>query len=290
LTGGEPLLRDDFFEIYMMLKRKGLLLSVFTNATLITQKHIDLFKKYPPRDIEVSVYGVTKKTYEAVTKKPGTFNAFMRGLSLLMNNQIPVTLKAMAIRSNSHEIKEMLRFCRKRSKTPVRFDPFLHLRYDRNAKRNEKIKTERLTPEEIIHLEKSDSERYDSLQKGCEKLIVHTEHGESCRHIFHCGVGGQSFVVGWDGYYRLCQSLHHPDCIYDLRKGSLKEAWDTFVPKVWDKKTQRKEFLERCHRCSLFNLCTWCPAHAHLETGELDLPVEYFCEAAHLRKEMLDPT
>ena len=63
ISGGEPLLRDDFEEIYMLLKRKGLLVSVFTNATLIRERHIALFQKYPPRDIEVTVYGATERTY-----------------------------------------------------------------------------------------------------------------------------------------------------------------------------------------------------------------------------------
>jgi MoaA/NifB/PqqE/SkfB family radical SAM enzyme len=73
ITGGEPLLRPDFPDIYMMLKRKGLLVSVFTNATLIDEKHIELFRKYPPRDMEVTVYGVTRETYERVTRRPGSF-------------------------------------------------------------------------------------------------------------------------------------------------------------------------------------------------------------------------
>ena len=55
ISGGEPLLREDFPQIYMALKRKGLLVSVFTNATLLQDKHIELFKKYPPRDIELSL-------------------------------------------------------------------------------------------------------------------------------------------------------------------------------------------------------------------------------------------
>jgi len=61
ISGGEPLLRDDFPDIYQYMKKKGLLVSVFTNASLLTQDHIHLFKQYPPRDIEVTVYGVTKK-------------------------------------------------------------------------------------------------------------------------------------------------------------------------------------------------------------------------------------
>ena len=106
ITGGEPLLRNDFEEIYIYLKKKGMLVSVFTNATLIKKSHIDLFKKWPPRNIEVTVYGVTEKTYERITRKPGSFKAFMRGLNLLLDSGIPVDLKAMAIRSNIEELEQ----------------------------------------------------------------------------------------------------------------------------------------------------------------------------------------
>ena len=40
LTGGEPLLRPDFADIYLLLKKKGLLVSVFTNACLVTEAHV----------------------------------------------------------------------------------------------------------------------------------------------------------------------------------------------------------------------------------------------------------
>ena len=100
ITGGEPLLREDFSEIYTALKKKGLLTSVFTNACLITEEHIRVFKRYPPRDIEVTVYGVTKETYEKVTRCPGSYAAFRKGLDLLLESGVKVRLKAMAIRSN----------------------------------------------------------------------------------------------------------------------------------------------------------------------------------------------
>ena len=70
ITGGEPLLREDFPEIYMGLKRLGLLVSVFTNATLINEEHIALFKKYPPRDIEITVYGVTQRNLRGGNATP----------------------------------------------------------------------------------------------------------------------------------------------------------------------------------------------------------------------------
>ena len=100
ITGGEPLLRPDFEKIYLTLKRLGLLVSVFTNATLIKKAHIELFRRYPPRDIEVTIYGVTEETYERVTRKPGSFAAFMQGLDRLFKSGINVRLKAMTLRSN----------------------------------------------------------------------------------------------------------------------------------------------------------------------------------------------
>jgi radical SAM protein with 4Fe4S-binding SPASM domain len=287
ITGGEPLLREDFFDIYLYLKKKGLLVSVFTNASLINDRHIRLFKKYPPRDIEVTVYGVTKETYEQVTRKAGSFDCFMRGLNLLLGNGIKVRFKAMALRSNVHELPEIAEFCRQRTKDFFRFDPFLHLRFDNDSKRNEEIKSERLSPEDIVGIEKSDSERFRALEKGCDKLIMPEFSHINCNHLFHCGAGNGSFTVSYDGYLRLCSSLWHPDCIYDLKKGSLKDAWENFVSRVRDMRSNNEEFLKKCRICPIINLCMWCPAHSHLETGELDKPVEYFCEVAHSRAEAL---
>lgn len=292
VTGGEPLLRADFPDIYMMLKRKGLLVEVFTNVTLVTKEHVQLFLEYPPRDVEVTVYGATEQTYEAVTRKPGSFAAFIRGLNLLLDNGVKVRYKAMALRSNVHELPEIGRFCRERTKDYFRFDPWLHGRFDGDPRRNEEIRSERLSPEEFVAAEQSDSERHDGLRKACKDMLIdnpeaHDDHG-LCNHLFHCGAGNGEFAVSCDGIFRLCPSLWHPDCIYDLRRGTLENAYYTHAPKVLQKRTNSKEFMDRCRRCKLVNFCLWCPAHSHLETGKLDTPVDYFCEVAHARARMLN--
>jgi radical SAM protein with 4Fe4S-binding SPASM domain len=287
ITGGEPLLREDFFDIYLCLKRKGLLVSVFTNAALITEKHIRFLNKYPPRDVEVTVYGVTQDTYEHITRKRGSFAAFSRGLDLLLRGGIKVRLKAMAFRSNIHEIEEIARFCRKKTMDYFRFDPFLHLRCDGNQSRNKEIKRERLSAQDISALEAGDAERFGSLQENCDKLIVPELQHVDCKHLFWCGAGNTNFAVGYDGLFRLCSSLWHPDCVYDLRKGSLWEAWEYFVPKVREMHSNAEDFLDGCRICPIINLCMYCPAIAHLETGRMDARIDYFCEVAHARARML---
>jgi len=287
ITGGEPLLRDDFFSIYSYMKKRGLLVSVFTNATLVTEEHVRLFQKYPPRDIEVTVYGATQETYERVTRTVGSHAAFMRGLSLLLQNGIKVRLKAMALRSNVHEMPEIARFCRERTKDYFRLDPFLHLRYDRNALRNEEIRAERLSPGDIVALERADPERFEALEKTCGAHVAAAQSRSNCNHLFHCGAGYDSFNVSYNGIFRLCPSLWHPDCVYDLKRGTLQEAWQRFIPQVRERRSREKEYLDKCGCCPIVNLCMMCPGHAHLETKAMDTPVEYFCRVAHARAETL---
>jgi radical SAM protein with 4Fe4S-binding SPASM domain len=299
ITGGEPLLRPDFSEIFLTLKRKGLLVSVFTNACLVTDEHVALFRRYPPRDIEVSVYGATKETYEAVTRRPGSFTAFVRGLERLQSSGVRVRLKAMALRSNVHEMADIGRFCRERTKDFFRFDPLLHLRFDGNPLRNEEIRSERLSPEQIVALERADPERFQALEKSCDRLILGDRLSyEECMacgqqdtcdrfaaftRLFRCGTGRHSFSVAYDGTFRLCSSLWHPDCVYDLRQGDLHDAWENLVRRVRVMRTENAELLTTCGACSYTNLCLWCPAHAHLETGDLDGPTPYFCAVAQAR-------
>jgi len=287
ITGGEPLLRKDFFDVYRALHSKGLILSVFTNATLVNDEHVRFFRKFPPRDVEVTVYGVTKETYERVTRTPGSFDAFLRGLDLLLASGIDVRLKAMALRTNKHELAAIGEFCRARTKDYYRFDPNLHLRFDGDKARNGLILAERLSPKEIVRLERSDPERFGALTTACAELVPDEVPASDCRHIFRCGVGQRSFVIGPEGRLRPCQSLHHPEFLYDLRKGTLADAWTRFVPEVLRRGTERTDYLEKCGRCPVVNLCLWCPAHAYLETGELDLPVEAFCRVAWARAEAL---
>jgi radical SAM protein with 4Fe4S-binding SPASM domain len=287
-TGGEPLLRRDFFDTYRTLRKSGLLVSLYTNATLVDEEHVRFFRRHPPRDIEVTVYGVTRETYERITRVPGSFDAFLRGLGLLLESGVRVRLKAMALRSNLAELERIAAFCRARTKDHFRFDPFLHYRLDGNAARNADIEAERLTPDEIVALERSDGERFEAMEKHREDLVLPDLPDEGCEHLFRCGAGKRNFAVGPAGRFKICQSLLHPDFLYDLRQGSLAEAWRDFVPRVLDRTSRRVEYLSRCARCPIVNLCLWCPANAHLECGELDAPVDYFCRVAHARAAALD--
>ena len=283
LTGGEPLLRPDFSDIYLMLKKKGLLLSIFTNAVCLTEDHVRLFSAYPPRDIEVTVYGATRETYESVTRTPGSFDAFRRGLARLLKSGLKIRLKAMALRSNMSEFEDIIRFCKNVTKDYFRFDYFLQLRLDGDKKRNRDILGERISDADILQLETMEAQRFRVMEKQCEKEFEPEPPQKDDDFIFHCSAGEKDFTVGYDGTFRLCPVLVHPDCVYDLRKGSLKDAWAEFVPRVLGLRSSRKEYMDHCRICPLVHVCVWCPAHGYLETGHLDVYVPAFCRLAEAR-------
>jgi len=279
LTGGEPLLREDFSHIYLYLKRKGMRVTVFTNATLIDSKTANLFKKYPPQDIEVSIYGLSQKTYEAVTRSSGSFDAFREGINFLEENHISFTLKTAALPQNFYEIQKMRSFAQ--SLTGKHLGVVLKLnlgsRFNGGSKRD-LMKRLRLPPDKIIEVLKQDEKRYrKDMERFCQKFLGSPRDDR----LFICGAGVGGCHIDAYGNFQLCMLLRHPDCVYSLRKGSFKEAWEEFVSQVRAIRVNNKKYREKCQRCFLRSFCEQCPAWSWMEYGVLDEPVDYLCEIAH---------
>jgi len=106
-TGGEPLIRPDFAEIYTYTRRLGIRVMLFTNARLVDAELAVLFKKLPPGEkIEVSVYGMKPETYDAVACKPGAFEEFWRGINMLLENEVPFVVKGALLPDNQADMEE----------------------------------------------------------------------------------------------------------------------------------------------------------------------------------------
>ncbi|MCU1227759.1 MAG: putative Fe-S oxidoreductase, partial [Acidobacteria bacterium] len=106
-TGGEIFARRDFLDIYRHAIRRGLLVTLFTNGTMVTEPIADELVKWPPFSIEITLYGATRETYEALTGIPGSYDLCMRGIALLLERGLPLKLKTVAVSINKHEIGAM---------------------------------------------------------------------------------------------------------------------------------------------------------------------------------------
>ena len=156
----------------------------------------------------------------------------------------------------------------------------------KREERNKKIELERLSKDEIVRIEHNNFARKNALIEGCNNLIFDQDI-DSLGRVFTCGVLKNGFEISYDGKLRLCSSLLHPDYVRDLRKMSLMDAYNEIAENIINARSENKEFLNKCAKCKIINLCYFCPANSYLETGELDTPVDYFCENAHARQKAI---
>ena len=107
LSGGEILNRDDFFTIASYARKKQFALHLLTNATLISEQNIAALAELAPLAVDISLYGATAATHDAVTGTPGSFTNIMRSVELLKKHNIRVIAKTLLMTLNIHELKAM---------------------------------------------------------------------------------------------------------------------------------------------------------------------------------------
>jgi radical SAM protein with 4Fe4S-binding SPASM domain len=286
-TGGEPLLREDFADLYRFARKLGLQVTLLTNATLITPSLTTLFARIPLlQPIEITLYGMNRSSYESVTRVSGSFEAARQGIHLLLEKKVPFVVKGALLPPNREETEEFESWT---STIPhmdsiPSYSIFFDLRARRDStRRNQLIKDLRLSPEEVIAFFLRRREQYlREMREFCSKFA--RPSGEK---IFSCGSGVRSGCVDAYGNLQLCMLLRHPATVYDLKKGSFQDALDNFFPKVRNIKAKNPDYLNRCARCFLHGLCEQCPARSWMEHGTLDTPVEYHCEIAHAQARSL---
>jgi len=275
ITGGEPLVRDDFLDIYTYAKKKGLIITLFTNGTLITPQIADYLRDWPPFAVEITLYGITKQTYERVTGVPGSFDHCMEGIHLLLERNIPLKLKTMVMTLNQNELWDIKKYAEDLG-VQFTFDPILTPKID-GSKEPCRL---RIPPEEVVKLDLADEGRLKEWKEFCQELWGPAKSDK----LFVCGAGQTSFHINPYGQLAICGMSRNPS--YDLRQGSFQDGWYDFIPKI---RKQKPKTDYKCAKCDLLSLCGQCPGWAKLENNNPETPIEYLCQIAHLRAKAFGP-
>lgn len=271
ITGGEPLLRPDFKDIYIYAKKKGLLITLFTNGTPINSEIAEFLAEWKPFSIEITLYGATEKTYEGITRTHGSYRRCMSGIELLLERNLPLKLKTMAMRQNVHEIQSMKRYAEGIG-LEFRFDPMINARLDMDRG----SLSARLDVEDVVRLDLEDEKRAEEWKE--EFFKKYTGLSDSGL-LYTCGAGLSSFNIDPHGQLYMCIIVRKD--FYNLRTGGFKEGWENIA-------SLRQRSLSqdnRCRRCGLRSLCEQCPGWSQLEHGDDESPVDYLCKIAHKRAE-----
>ena len=273
-TGGEIFARKDFLEIYTYAKKKGFLITLFTNGTLITEKIVDYLAKWPPFAIEITLYGRTKETYEALTQIPGSYDRCLRGIKLLRERGLPLKLKTVATSINKHEVVAMRQFAEEELGVEFKIDGQINPRIDCS----QSPLAEQLTPEEVValdlHSPKGISEYRRLAKHDSEKPPNLTQIDTQ----YFCGGGMESFAVNAFGEMGICVLSQQET--FDVRQDGLRKSWDDSLHSLRMRKRTR---LTKCVECRIQSLCAMCPANGEMENGDRETPVAFLCNVAHLR-------
>lgn len=279
LTGGEPLLWPGFWALYERLIRMGFLVSINTNGSLIDETVIRRLKQYPPRRVNITLYGASDATYEAQCGVKGVFTRVTRAIEGLQQAGILVKLNGTMTPDNADDADALVAYAASRKLIletttylfpPVRRDPSMT-----GVNR-------RFTPEEAArhHL------RIFRLQNGEERYLAYLESirkgvipppglDESCIDPvdgkIRCRAGKASFWVTWDGWLTPCGMMPEPRV--DLRERPFPQAWRELTG------VSRELALSGvCAQCANQQLCHCCAAMAVAETGSPAGIPTYLCE------------
>ncbi len=274
LSGGEPLVREDFMEIYGYAKEKGLLVSIFTNGQALTTEILDYLAKSPPHCIEITLNGITEDTYESITQVKGSFEKVMLNLKELKKKGLRLILKTNCLKQNKDELGRIKQWAEELLGRPskktfyYKYDPMIYPRFS-----GDKAPCQyRLTFEELQEAKRQDADIWEEYQRG-----LHLDFPELKRdknYLYRCNSWMTQFFINPYGRLKFCE--FSDKFSIDLKTTPFKEGFYNF-PKVLN---ERFKTNSKCKDCKLRPICYHCPARAYLETGSDEAPVEYYCQLA----------
>lgn len=291
LTGGEVLLRKDFSEIYEAIAQMGFLLTVYTNATMVTDKVMELFRKYPPHKIGVTMYGASNATYERLCGCKDGYDRFIEGITKLRTLPSLFDLRTTIVKDNVEDLPAMKEF----AKELLGDEKKLHIsRFVCKA-----VRGGICHPEEV-RLSASDSVRHTEsylldLQNEVNESMVlkHFFRPDvfsnsnrisgvpvENRYLFsNCKAGIDQYSINWAGKMYACELLS--DGFTDPFKDGFMNAW-----KQLPSKYPMSKAIEACEECKYAVVCESCPATRLAETGDWFGVPQYACEEAKLKYEI----
>ncbi len=107
-TGGEPLLHPGFLAIARAARARAFAVRVLSNGSLVDDEMADALAALQPLGVELSLHGARPATHDALTRRPGSFEATLAGLRRLQARRVRLVLKTVLTRRNEHELEAIL--------------------------------------------------------------------------------------------------------------------------------------------------------------------------------------
>lgn len=274
LTGGEPFVRKDFFEILHGMQDLGLYVSINSNGSMLSGPILQKLLERPPFRMNISLYGGCNETYENMCGKPA-YTQVKENIHALRNAGVEVSLNLSITPYNKDDLENIYADAVELD-VNVKASSYMYPSVRVNG--GQFGCGNRLSPEEAAKC----SVRWDKIRFGREEFLGRAESMKNLTAVqepecpvetdegVRCRAGSTSFWMTWDGRMLPCGMLPHAG-VKPLETG-FDQAWEAV--RSWTKEIR---LPKQCQSCNHKELCTACAAVTVTETGSFDGVPEYVC-------------
>lgn len=272
ITGGEPLMNPNFLDMYKYAKENGMIVGINTNAFLLNDSIIEVFKMYKPSVIEISVYGYDNTSYMNFTKSKNAFEIIDKNIDRLLSAGIEVNLKTTLTKHNYTYLQDLKNYAKKKG-TQFRYD---YLVFPKLVNNNFKKNEECLDPKQIIEIFKSDNEDVAFFKRAVLETIKNKDDDFYISEIFQCSLGKNQVFINCTGDIKPCLVVNQS---YNISNTDIITALDYFENNTCLLKFNSNS---KCRNCYKRKLCRYCPGRFYLETGSYEKAPNHYCELSDL--------
>ena len=274
LTGGEPFVRKDFFEIYHAMKEMGLMISINSNGSMLSGEIRQKLIEDPPFRINISLYGGSNETYRAMCGR-NACDQVVENIAALKAAGIDVRLNVSITPYNRQDLAAI---CQKAEELGVHVKLSSYMYPSIRVNGGKYGYGDRLSPAEAAaaavewDMRRFDPETFAQRAKAMAEFAL-TEERECAADLDEgvgCRAGSTSFWMTWDGRMLPCGMMPYP-VAYPLEVG-FDAAWDQIRAA-----TAALRMPGKCGDCPKRGACPVCAAVCVTETGRFDGVPEYVC-------------
>ncbi|HUH65676.1 MAG TPA: heme b synthase [Syntrophales bacterium] len=288
LTGGEPLLREDIFEIAAYGDNKGLRMVMATNGTLVTKESAGKMLASGIKRVSISIDGMDAKSHDAFRNVTGAFAGALKGIDILKETGVEFQINTTITKANLAQLPDIMALAV--SLAAAAHHIFLLV----PTGRGKEMAGQAISPAEYerslnwfheaslscpIQLKATCAPHYYRIlkQRSGTRGQVSTAKEQGLRDPLHAMtrgcLGGSAFCfVSHTGQVQACGYLE-VNC-GNVRENRFREIWENSA--VFANLRDLKKYKGKCGRCEFINVCGGCRARAYEITGDY-LAEEPFC-------------
>lgn len=275
ITGGDPMLHSGFESVYRHAAERGMQILIFCNGSRITDRILQLFRELPPRRVEISLYGATARTFERVTRAPGSFRKTLNGIRRLLANGTRVALKSVALTLNAHELDAMESLARSLG-CDFRYDAAIHGCLDDGSAAPLDW---RLPPERVVALDMANADR----RRQWIEFYQRRQSAPPPDRLYPCCAGASAFHANARGELAPCLLAVNYRC--EAAGRPFLEVWRKDLSAIRSRRRSKSPGSTTRGEWLLGNSC---PALHALEAGSEERESDYVARLARLRREAIE--